>query len=100
MFHKTSKLFRRSILRTFPSCKEIVHIISASFDRRLTFREKFLMKIHLLVCKPCVRYLDHSAFLSKAIRLMDETEKADLFAGSLSDESRSRIKAALESASR
>jgi len=87
--------FRRAILRTFPSCKEIVHIISASLDRPLTLREKLLMKVHLFACKPCVRYLHHSEFVSGAIKIMDEAEKMDLFAGSLSDAARVRIKAAL-----
>ena len=61
-------------------------------------REKFLMKIHLFACKPCVRYLNQSEFVSDAIKIMDETEKMDLFAGSLSDGARSRIKAALATA--
>lgn len=95
---KVNKVFRRAILRTFPSCKEIVHIISASLDRPLTLREKFLMRMHLLACKPCVRYLDQSEFVSNAFRIMDESEKMDLFSGSLSDSARSRIKAALKSA--
>ena len=98
IYQRISKLFRRAILRTFPSCKEIVHIISASLDRPLTIREKFLMKMHLAACKPCVRYLDQSAFLSEAVKIMDETEKLDLFAGSLSQAARSRIKNALISA--
>lgn len=96
---KISRLFRRTILRTFPSCKEIVHIISASLDRPLTRREKVLMKIHLFACKPCVRYLDQSEFVSKAVKIMDESEKLDLFAGNLSEVARSRIKTALAAAS-
>jgi hypothetical protein len=95
---RVNKFFRRAILRTFPPCKEIVHIISASLDRPLTLREKFLMRMHLLACKPCVRYLDQSEFVASAVRIMDESEKIDLFSGSLSDSARSRIKAALRSA--
>lgn len=95
---KLLRPFRRTVLRTFPSCKEIVHIISASLDRPLTLREKVLMKMHLFACKPCVRYLNQSEFVSDAIKIMDETEKMDLFAGSLSDAARLRIKAALASA--
>lgn len=97
-YQKVTKFFRRTILRSFPSCKEIVHIISASLDRRLTLREKFLMKMHLAACKPCVRYLDQSAFVSEAVKIMDESEKMDLFAGSLSDAARARIKSALTAA--
>lgn len=100
MKQKLTKLIRRMVLRTFPSCKEIVHIISASLDRPLTLREKFLMKVHLLACKPCVRYLDQSTFLARAVKIMDDSETAELFSGSLSEASRSRIKAAIEAASR
>lgn len=98
-FQRVTKMIRRSILRTFPSCKEIVHIISASLDRPLTLRERFLMRMHLIACKPCVRYLNQSEFVSRAMRIMDDTEKIDLFSGSLSDTARARIKAELSSAS-
>jgi len=98
IYQKVTKFFRRTILRTFPSCKEIVHIISASLDRPLTLRERFLMKIHLFACKPCVRYLNQSEFVSDAIKIMDETEKMDLFGGTLSDAARARIKTALATA--
>ena len=94
---KLAKACRRAILRVFPSCKEIVHIISASLDRPLTFRENVLMKMHLFACKPCVRYFDQSSFLSKAVKQMTEEEKDELFSGSLSEESRTRIKDALRS---
>lgn len=92
---KILRPFRRLILRTFPSCKEIVHVVSASLDRPLTLREKILMKLHLFACKPCVRYLNQSEFVSRAMKIMDEKEKVDLFVGALSDAARSRIKAAL-----
>ena len=98
IYQRITKFFRRTILRTFPSCKEIVHVISASLDRPLTLRERFLMKLHLFACKPCVRYLDQSAFVSQAIKVMDEGEKLNLFAGELSDTARMRIKAALSAA--
>ena len=97
-YQRIMKFFRRTILRTFPSCKEIVHIISASLDRELTLREKCLMKMHLFACKPCVRYLNQSEFVSDAIKIMDETEKMDLYSGSLSDSARLRIKTALAAA--
>ena len=99
IYQRITKVLRRTILRTFPSCKEIVHIITASLDRPLTLREKFLMKTHLFACKPCVRYLDQSEFVSSAIKIMDEGEKLDLFAGALSDSARSRIKSALAAVS-
>jgi hypothetical protein len=90
-----SKLRRaknRMILRTLPPCKEIVKIVSASLDRPLTFRERFLMKLHLVACKPCVRYMEQSHFLSSAVTQMDEHLKDELFTGKLSDDARQRIK--------
>lgn len=91
------RVIRRTILRAFPSCKEIVKIISVSLDRKLALKEKFLMRIHLLACKPCVRYLDQSEFLSRAVKLLDSKETEALFEGKLSDATRMRIKDALRS---
>lgn len=92
--------FRRwrnlAILRALPSCKEIVQIVSASLDRRLTLKEKLVMKIHLVACRPCVRYFEQSKFLNQATHTLDEKVKEDLFAGKLSDDARTRIKEALK----
>ena len=80
------------ILRNLPPCKEIAQIISASLDRKLTLREKFVMKLHLVACKPCVRYFEQSEFLHKATQKLDDNLKEDVYAGRLSDEARQRIK--------
>jgi hypothetical protein len=85
------------ILRTLPPCKEIVKIVSVSLDRRLSLREKAVMKLHLIACKPCVRYMEQSHFLSSAASRLDDSLKDELFTGKLSDEARDRIKNALKS---
>lgn len=82
----------RMLLRTLPPCKEIVKIVSASLDRPLTLRERLLMKLHLAACKPCVRYMEQSHFLSSAVTQMDDHLKDQLFTGRLSDDARDRIK--------
>ncbi|MEO8042164.1 MAG: zf-HC2 domain-containing protein [Acidobacteriota bacterium] len=84
------------ILRTLPPCKDIVKIVSASLDRKLTIRERAVMRLHLLACKPCVRYMEQSHFLSSAASQLDDNLKDDLFTGRLSDEARDRIKNALK----
>ena len=71
------------ILRTLPPCKEIVKIVSASLDRKLTFRERTVMRLHL--------------FLGSAASQLDENLKHELFAGRLSDDARDRIKNVLKS---
>jgi hypothetical protein len=89
---KIERVIRRALLRAFPPCREVVHIISASLDRPLTWRESLVMKMHLLACKPCVRYLDQSSFIASALKLMNEEEKDRLFSGSLRKETRAKIK--------
>ena len=84
------------LLRTLPPCKEIVKIVSASLDRPLTFRERTVMKLHLVACKPCVRYMEQSQFLSSAASQLDEQLKEELFTGRLSSEARDRIKNVLK----
>lgn len=85
------------ILRNLPPCKEIAKIISASLDRRLTLREKIVMKLHLVACKPCVRYFEQSEFLHRATQRLDDNLKEDVYSGRLSDEARARIKDLLKS---
>jgi hypothetical protein len=86
------------ILRTLPPCKEIAKIISASLDRPLSLRERLVMRLHLVACKPCTRYFEQSHFLSHATHVLDDRLKDDVFSGRLSDEARERIKTLLSSA--
>lgn len=82
----------RFIRRRLPPCKEIVKIISSSFDRDLTFRERFVMRLHVFACRPCTRFFEQSAFLNTAAQVLDEKLKEDAFDGRLSDEARERIR--------
>lgn len=92
-FRQTRNLL---FLRALPPCKEIVKIVSASLDRKLTLRERAVMRLHLVACKPCVRYMEQSQFLQAAASQLDEDLKEELFTGRLSDEARARIKNALK----
>jgi len=92
IFGKIRRAFNVATWTYLPPCKEIVKIISASLDRRLTIRERTILKLHLVACEPCVQYLDQSHFLSNAVHQMDDELKSDLYSGRLSDEARDRIK--------
>ncbi|MEP6847355.1 MAG: zf-HC2 domain-containing protein [Acidobacteriota bacterium] len=83
------------ILRHLPPCKEIVQIVSASLDGRLTLRERLIMRLHLMACRPCVRYMRQSEFLSEATHHLEDKLKEEVFTGHLTDESRQRIKEVL-----
>lgn len=89
----------RLLLRALPPCKEIVQIVSASLDRPLTFKERTLMKLHLIACKPCVRYMEQSTFLNNAVHEIDDKLKDDLYAGRLSESARDKIKNILKASS-
>ena len=92
IINKIRQKVKVTILRTLPPCKEVVRIISVSLDRKLTIREKLIMKLHLYACAPCTRYFEQSKFLVTATHELDAHLKDDVFAGRLTDDARQRIK--------
>ena len=85
------------IWRKLPECKQMVKILTASLDEKLSWREWLLMKIHLLSCDPCVNFLKQIKFIRTALGQSGERlEKADTSVR-LSDDARLRMKKALES---
>ena len=96
---KIRRAFNVAAWTYLPPCKDVVKIISASLDRKLTVRERIILKLHLAACEPCVRYMDQSHLLSSAAHTMDSDLKSDLYAGRLSDEARERIKDILKASS-
>lgn len=90
--------FNILVWRKLPPCREMVKIITASMDAKLSWREWILMKLHLLACDPCVNFLKQIKFIRTALGHSDEgMEKAQQHI-SLSDAARDRIKDALNSA--
>lgn len=93
---KMRRAVNRFLLRRLPPCKEIVPILTASLDRKLTLKEKIVVKLHLVACKPCVRYIEQATFLSKATHQLDEHQKDAFYSGRLSESARKRIKDMLQ----
>ena len=50
------------------TCKEAADVIVASQDRALGWRERVLLRLHLLVCETCPRLLQQMQFLRRAMR--------------------------------
>jgi hypothetical protein len=76
------------------SCKQAARLVSVSFERRLTLRELFSMRLHLMMCKTCTFYrrqikalraifIRHEEVLSNTPAVNDEN---------LSDQAKDRIK--------
>ena len=82
------------------TCKEISELISRSMDQPLSWRERWALKTHLMMCGGCRRLNNQIAFL-KAVAGHSQTAdlEADETAGpGLSDEARERIRSAVASA--
>ncbi|HRJ90114.1 MAG: zf-HC2 domain-containing protein [Blastocatellia bacterium] len=90
--------FNVLLWRKLPPCREIVKIITASMDAKLSWREWVLMKLHLLSCDPCVNFLKQINFIRTALDHSDEGMDDALQHISLSHAARERMKDALDSA--
>ncbi|WP_081977166.1 zf-HC2 domain-containing protein [Methylotenera versatilis] len=38
------------------NCRETTQLVSKSLDRHLTWRERFAVNLHLIICKYCKRF--------------------------------------------
>ncbi|HEX5337550.1 MAG TPA: zf-HC2 domain-containing protein [Gallionella sp.] len=49
-------------------CKHNTELLSQSYDRPVTLRERIAMRLHLLMCRGCRNYEKQLAFIRKAAR--------------------------------
>ena len=100
LYNKMAHAIRFWLLRTLPTCKEMVHVMSESLERRLSLRERIVLKAHLWICVWCAWYLEHLHVMRDALRThaarIAEDETAST--ASLSLDARERIKRALSQA--
>lgn len=59
------------------SCKEASQIISQSLDRQLTMRERFALKLHLLICKYCKQFSQQLQTIRNALKIASTTIEND-----------------------
>ena len=83
------------LLRRLPTCREMAAVMSESLERRLSLRERALLKLHLWVCVWCAWYLEHLHLLRDTLRLRSKQEGESSSAPALSAEAHERIKLAL-----
>ena len=89
---------RYFLLRRLPTCQALAPVMSESLERRLTLRERAVLKVHLWICVWCEWYLRQLHELRDASRALGEREEeGDVTLGpGLSDDARDRIRRALE----
>ena len=97
LFGYLKRKYNRWVWKNLPPCKEIVPVLSQSQDRKLSLREKIVVKMHLAACAPCVRYLKQINFLSDAFHKCDEKNLPVEPAAKLSPDARERIKNIMKS---
>ncbi len=95
-YKKVQRFFFVLILKYLPPCKDMIDVASASIDRKLTLRESIVLKLHLIPCKPCVRFIEQSKFIKRMMSEMGGEPVETTFSGTLSDASRERLKEMLK----
>lgn len=68
------------------NCKETSVLVTQSLDRGLTFRERLAMRMHLLICRNCARFMKQMHLMRSWLRIDNEAERSGL-----KDEARERI---------
>lgn len=78
------------------TCKQVSEFVSQSLDRKLTRRERWALRFHLLICVACARFNRQLASMQKAIDrwLADSEQNAHV---QLSAQARVRMSRRLES---
>jgi hypothetical protein len=78
------------------TCKEVAALASKALDARLGWRERWGMRMHLLLCKMCPRHIEQLRFLHKVIGTLDAHPEASEGQPALPPEARERIRRTLE----
>lgn len=68
------------------SCKETSVLVTQSLDRGLTFRERFAMRAHLMICENCARFMKQMHLIQSWLRIESEADHPGM-----SKEARERI---------
>ena len=77
-------------------CKQVIDLASNSLDTKIPWSKNWQMKLHLILCKTCSRYLRQLKFIQKAAASID----AQCRNISLSSDAHDRISAKLKQAQR
>lgn len=77
------------------SCKEVTQLVSQSLDGRLGWRARVGVRLHLLVCRACVRFVRQMRFLRTAAQHFSRACPETAAAPRLSAAARERIARAL-----
>lgn len=49
------------------SCRDVTHLVLKAEDQRLSFAERLGVRLHLLICKACPRFVVQVRFMRRAM---------------------------------
>lgn len=78
-----------------PPCRQITKIASRRYEQPLGITTRVRLRLHLLVCAACERYVRQLEFLHHAARLSVEKPAENPVPARLSSEAKDRLKARL-----
>jgi hypothetical protein len=58
------------------SCKQASELVSQGLDRKLGIGERFLLGLHLRICRNCERFNRQMGMLRRALQRLPEEETA------------------------
>ncbi len=73
------------------TCRETSLLISQGCERRLSWRERLSLRLHLLFCDACQRFATHMRWLQVALRRLSAGYPGEESEGGLLPEARVRI---------
>ncbi len=59
------------------SCREVTRLVSASYEERLSWPERLGVRVHLLLCRFCRRFVQQMRFLHAACRRFQQALQED-----------------------
>jgi len=73
------------------TCKETALLVSQSYDRRLSWRERLAVRLHLVFCDACTHFRRQMDFLRRAISRFAQHQEEVETTITLSAQARTRI---------
>jgi hypothetical protein len=49
------------------NCREVTHLVLEAEDRRLSWRERLGMRLHMMICEACPRFVRQVSFMRSAV---------------------------------
>lgn len=83
--------------RRLPDCQHMTPLFSDSLDRKLSVRERVIVRLHFFTCNACQNYLANLKFMRKVFQEQEKRFEEEKISVSLSPEARDRLKNALKS---